>query len=98
MAGCRSRAAMSWTWSPTAPSMRFTWHGSRPRPRTIWLPPRAHSPGARPAYIRALPYARRQGIAASWARMIALLEARRAGLLNRVHLAPNIVAGLVVGI
>ena len=30
--------------------------------------------------------------------MIALLEARRAGLLNRVHLAPNIVAGLVVGI
>src|SRR5262252_125748 len=30
--------------------------------------------------------------------MIALLEARRAGLLKRVHLAPNIVAGLVVGI
>jgi len=30
--------------------------------------------------------------------MIALLEARRAGLLARAHLAPNIIAGLVVGI
>jgi len=30
--------------------------------------------------------------------MIALLEARRAGLLARAHLAPNIAAGLVVGI
>ena len=30
--------------------------------------------------------------------MIALLEARRAGLLNRAHLPNNIVAGLVVGI
>ncbi|HEX6398776.1 MAG TPA: SulP family inorganic anion transporter [Steroidobacteraceae bacterium] len=30
--------------------------------------------------------------------MIALLEARRAGLLTRAHLAPNIVAGLVVGV
>src|SRR5690349_8293422 len=31
-------------------------------------------------------------------RMIALLEARRAGLLTRAHLAPNIIAGLVVGV
>jgi SulP family sulfate permease len=30
--------------------------------------------------------------------MIALLEARRAGLLTRAHLGPNIVAGVVVGI
>jgi SulP family sulfate permease len=30
--------------------------------------------------------------------MIALLEARRAGLLARAHLGPNIVAGVVVGI
>ncbi len=30
--------------------------------------------------------------------MIALLEARRAGLLTRAHLMPNLVAGLVVGI
>src|SRR3954449_4660077 len=30
--------------------------------------------------------------------MIALLEARRAGLLTRAHLAPNLVAGLVVGV
>jgi SulP family sulfate permease len=30
--------------------------------------------------------------------MIALLEARRAGLLSREHLGPNLVAGLVVGI
>ncbi len=30
--------------------------------------------------------------------MIALLEARRAGLLSRVHWLPNIVAGLVVGV
>ena len=30
--------------------------------------------------------------------MIALLEAHRAGLLQRAHLMPNIVAGLVVGI
>ncbi|MEO8018048.1 MAG: SulP family inorganic anion transporter, partial [Pseudomonadota bacterium] len=30
--------------------------------------------------------------------MIALLEAHRAGLLKRVHLMPNIIAGLVVGI
>jgi SulP family sulfate permease len=30
--------------------------------------------------------------------MIALLEAQRAGLLKRVHLMPNIVSGLVVGI
>src|SRR6188474_1276445 len=30
--------------------------------------------------------------------MIALLEARRAGLLARAHLAPNIIAGLVVGV
>jgi sulfate permease, SulP family len=30
--------------------------------------------------------------------MIALLEARRAGLLTRAHLGPNIVAGIVVGI
>jgi SulP family sulfate permease len=30
--------------------------------------------------------------------MIALLEARRAGLLTRAHLLPNVVAGLVVGI
>jgi SulP family sulfate permease len=30
--------------------------------------------------------------------MIALLEARRAGLLSRAHLGPNIVAGVVVGI
>ncbi len=30
--------------------------------------------------------------------MIALLEARRAGLLKRAHLMPNLVAGLVVGI
>lgn len=30
--------------------------------------------------------------------MIALLEAHRSGLLKRVHLAPNIIAGLVVGI
>ncbi len=30
--------------------------------------------------------------------MIALLEARSSGLLKRVHLAPNIIAGLVVGI
>ena len=31
-------------------------------------------------------------------RMIALLEARHAGLFTRAHLGPNIVAGLVVGI
>ena len=31
-------------------------------------------------------------------RMIALLEARRAGLLTRAQLAPNIIAGLVVGV
>src|SRR5690348_8667569 len=31
-------------------------------------------------------------------RMIALLEARRAVLLTRSHLAPNIIAGLVVGV
>jgi len=30
--------------------------------------------------------------------MIALLEARRAGLLTRAHLMPNLIAGLVVGI
>jgi SulP family sulfate permease len=30
--------------------------------------------------------------------MIALLEARRAGVLTRTHLGPNVVAGLVVGI
>ncbi len=30
--------------------------------------------------------------------MIALLEARRAGLLNRSHWLPNIVAGLIVGV
>jgi SulP family sulfate permease len=30
--------------------------------------------------------------------MIALLEARRAGLLKRAHLMPNVVAGVVVGI
>jgi SulP family sulfate permease len=30
--------------------------------------------------------------------MIALLEAHRAGLLSRAHLAPNIVAGVIVGI
>jgi SulP family sulfate permease len=30
--------------------------------------------------------------------MIALLEARRAGLLTRAHLAPNLIAGLVVGV
>ncbi|HEU5135694.1 MAG TPA: SulP family inorganic anion transporter [Steroidobacteraceae bacterium] len=30
--------------------------------------------------------------------MIALLEAHKAGLLTRVHLVPNIVAGLVVGV
>ena len=30
--------------------------------------------------------------------MIALLEARRAGLLSRAHLLPNVVAGLVVGV
>jgi SulP family sulfate permease len=30
--------------------------------------------------------------------MIAILEAHRAGLLGRAHLAPNLVAGLVVGI
>jgi SulP family sulfate permease len=30
--------------------------------------------------------------------MIAFLEARRAGLLTRAHLAPNIVAGVIVGI
>ena len=30
--------------------------------------------------------------------MIALLEARRAGLFSRCHLPPNLVAGVVVGI
>lgn len=30
--------------------------------------------------------------------MIALLEARRAGLLKRSHWAPNLVAGLIVGV
>ncbi|MFO0335651.1 MAG: SulP family inorganic anion transporter [Pseudomonadota bacterium] len=30
--------------------------------------------------------------------MIAILEARRAGLLGRAHLAPNLLAGLVVGV
>jgi SulP family sulfate permease len=30
--------------------------------------------------------------------MIALLEARRAGLLTRAHLLPNLIAGLVVGV
>ena len=30
--------------------------------------------------------------------MIALLEARRAGLLGRAHWLPNIVAGLIVGV
>ncbi|MFZ5660030.1 MAG: SulP family inorganic anion transporter, partial [Pseudomonadota bacterium] len=30
--------------------------------------------------------------------MIAILEARRAGLLRREHLLPNIVAGIIVGV
>jgi sulfate permease, SulP family len=30
--------------------------------------------------------------------MIALLEARRAGLLTRAHLVPNLIAGLIVGV
>ena len=30
--------------------------------------------------------------------MIALLEARRAGLLKRSHWVPNLVAGLIVGV
>src|SRR5690606_28009566 len=99
--GCAARSARRWRTGHARRGQRTSSGrpGSRRRPRNRSRRWSGHRPGAGSANAARAYHSRGAGEPADGRRrMIAAVEAWRAGWFKREHWAPNIVAGLIVGV